>query len=98
MHPTEDVSLFIGILPGAEQRQLVLFPGGHVLADIRDEEIDTAGYRGSDRGMIAASALVGMLRDSGWYVEEMVHAAAIWMRPGSEGARENVTEIAGARP
>ena len=26
MSPTEDISLFIGILPGAEQRQLVLFP------------------------------------------------------------------------
>ena len=41
-----DVSLFIGILPGAGHRQLVLFPEGQVLADLRDSEIDTAGYFG----------------------------------------------------
>jgi hypothetical protein len=102
MNGNEDVSLFIGMLPGADQRQLVLFPGGHVLADVRDEEIETAGYVGSDRGMIAASALIGALRDSGWYVEEMPNAGAVWLKPGATTAPSNIEEddgeIAGARP
>ena len=98
MRPSEDVSLFIGILPGAEQRQVVLFPDGHVLADVRDEQIEIPGYRGSDHGMIAASALIGVLRDSGWYVDEMAHAAAVWMKPAAGTAREDVSEIAGASP
>jgi hypothetical protein len=102
MNVNEDVSLFIGMLPGADQRQLVLFPGGHVLADVRDEEIQTAGYLGSDRGMIAASALIGALRNSGWYVEEMPNAGAVWLKPGitatPASVEEDDGEIAGARP
>ena len=81
MEGSGDVSVFIGILPGAGHRQLVLFPEGQVLADLREFEIQTAGYVGSDRGMIAASSLIGLLRLSGWYVEEMPHAGAVWMKP-----------------
>jgi hypothetical protein len=101
MSGNEDVSLFIGMLPGADQRQLVLFPGGHVLADVRDEEIETAGYVGSDRGMIAASALIGALRDSGWYVEEMPNAGAVWLKPGLSvpaSVEKDDGEVAGAHP
>jgi hypothetical protein len=76
-----DVSVFIGMLPGAGHRQLVLFPEGQVLADLRECEIQTAGYVGSDRGMIAASSLIGLFRASGWYVEEMPPAGGIWMKP-----------------
>jgi hypothetical protein len=76
-----DVSVFIGMLPGAGHRQLVLFPEGQVLADLRECEIQTAGYAGSDRGMIAASSLIGLFRLSGWYVDEMPHAGAVWMKP-----------------
>jgi hypothetical protein len=76
-----DVSVFIGILPGSGHRQLALFPEGHVLADLRECEIRTAGYDGTDRGMIAASTLIRLLRLSGWYVEEMPHAGAVWMKP-----------------
>jgi hypothetical protein len=77
----DDVSLFIGILPGADQRQVVLFPDGQVLADIRDQEISTSGYTGSDRGMIAASLLIGIFRSAGWEIEETPHAGAVWMKP-----------------
>src|SRR5215211_3818960 len=94
-----DVSLFIGILPGATCRQLVLFPEGEVLADIRETEIETAGYSGPDQGMVAASALIGLFRQSGWYVDEMPHAGAVWMRPrhaeGSEGVAEDGGKLAG---
>ncbi len=98
MSPSEDISLFIGILPGAEQRQVVLFPEGQVVADVRDEEIEAPGYRGSDRGLIAASALIAALRASGWCVEEMANAAAVWLKPGSSGARADAPEAAGAHP
>jgi hypothetical protein len=77
----DDPHLFIGILPGADTRQVVLFPDGQVLADIREQEIQTGGYRGRDHGMIAASALIGLLRDSGWCIDEMPHAGAVWMKP-----------------
>jgi hypothetical protein len=95
MNRDGDVSLFIGILPGAEHRQLVLFPEGRVLADLRDSEIETAGYSGPDRGMIAASTLIGLLRCSGWFVEEMPHAGAVWMRPNPSDCSEGVTEDGG---
>jgi hypothetical protein len=94
----EDISLFIGILPGADRRQVVLFPEGQIVADVRDEEIEAPGYRGSDRGLIAASALIGALRESGWYVEEMANAAAVWLKPGSRGAHADAAEAAGAHP
>jgi hypothetical protein len=93
---SEDISLFIGILPGADQRQVVLFPEGQIVADVRDAEIEAPGYRGSDRGLIAASALIGALRESGWYVEEMANAAAVWLKPGSGNARTDAAEAAGA--
>lgn len=102
MNRDGDVSLFIGILPGAGHRQLVLFPEGQVLADLRDSEIETAGYSGPDRGMIAASILIGLFRRSGWFVEEMPHAGAVWMRPNpgdcSEGVAEDGGEFAGDSP
>src|SRR4029078_9948545 len=79
-----DVSVFIGMLPGAGHRQLVLFPEGQVLADLRECEIQTGGYAGSDRGMSGASSLIGLLRLSGWYVDEMPHAGAVWMKPPRE--------------
>ena len=77
----DDISLFIGILPGADQRQIVLFPDGQVLADLREREISMGGYTGSDRGMIAASLLIGIFRSAGWEIEETPHAGAVWMRP-----------------
>jgi len=76
-----DVGIFIGILPGSDHRQLVLFPEGQVLADLRECDIQTAGYDGTDRGMIAASSLIRLFRLGGWYVEEMPHAGAVWMKP-----------------
>src|SRR4051794_27464995 len=79
------ISLFIGILPGDNRRQVILFPDGQVVANICEHEIDTGGYRGSDRGMIAASALIGALRTGGWYIDEMPHAGAVWLKP-SRGA------------
>lgn len=82
MSPDDGVSLFIGILPGSDRRQVVLFPDGHVLADLREQDIDVGGYCGPDQGLVAASALIGVLRDHGWYVEEMTHAAAVWLKPG----------------
>jgi hypothetical protein len=81
MTQNDDVSLFIGILPGADQRQIVLFPDGQVLADLRDREISTGGYTGSDRGMIAAALLIGIFRSVGWEIEETPHAGAVWMKP-----------------
>lgn len=81
MTQSDDISLFIGILPGADQRQVVLFPDGHVLADIRDQEIATAGYAGSDRGMIAASSLIAIFRSAGWEIDEASNAGAVWMKP-----------------
>jgi hypothetical protein len=98
----EDVSLFIGILPGATWRQVVLFPEGTVLADIRETEIKTGGYAGPDQGMVAASALIGLFRLSGWYVDEMPHAGAVWMKPciadDSEDVAEDGGKVAGDSP
>jgi hypothetical protein len=81
MTPSDDVSLFIGILPGADQRTVVLFPDGQVIAELRERQISTAGYSGSDRGMIAASLLIGIFRSAGWEIEETPHAGAVWMKP-----------------
>jgi hypothetical protein len=82
MNPDDNVSLFIGVLPGADRRQVVLFPDGHVIADLCEQEIDTGGYRGRDGGLVAASALIGALRDHGWHIEETTTAAAVWLKPG----------------
>jgi hypothetical protein len=77
----DGTSLFIGILPGADRRQVVLFPDGQVLADVREQDIEVGGYRGPDQGLVAASTLIGVLRDHGWYVEEMTNVAAVWLKP-----------------
>jgi hypothetical protein len=98
----DDVSLFIGILPGSDRRQVVLFPDGVVLADICDHRIETGSSVGPDQGLIAASLLIGMLRDNGWYIEELTSAAAVWLKPPPRHARADVGdpggEIADARP
>lgn len=78
----DDISLFIGILPGADRRQIVLFPDGQVLADLREHEIATSGYAGSDQGMIAASRMIAIFRAAGWEIDETEHIGAVWMKPG----------------
>jgi hypothetical protein len=85
MTQSGDVSLFIGILPGADQRQIVLFPDGRVLADVREQEISTGSYAGSDHGMVAASLLIGVFRSAGWEIDEASNAGAVWMKPLSQG-------------
>ena len=89
----EDVSLFIGCLPGEEMRQIVLFPGGHVLADIREQEIETPmGDWVPDRGWSAANALIGTLSNGGgWYIEEVTDDAnGWWLRPRHDSGAPSV--------
>jgi hypothetical protein len=99
MKDNGDVSLFIGMLPGAGHRQLILFPEGHVLAELRECEIETAGYVGTDRGMVAASTLIDLFRRSGWYVDEMPHAGAVWMKTlSADPVGEDEVELSGDSP
>jgi hypothetical protein len=81
----DDVSLFIGCLPGEERRQIVLFPGGEVLAEIYEKEIETpVGSYVADRGSGAAAALIRALNGSGWYIDHVDHAAAVWLKPSRD--------------
>lgn len=83
----EDVSLFVGCLPGEEMRQVVLFPGGEVLADVREQEIQTPTADSlPDQGWTAACALVKTLTDNGgWYIEEVTaDGNGWWLKPRSE--------------
>jgi hypothetical protein len=80
------VSLFVGRLPGEEQRQIVLFPEGTVIADIREGEVEFESVAGetrrlADHGATAAYALVAALNDHGWYIDEMPTPTAIWLKP-----------------
>jgi len=78
---SEEVSLFIGCLPGADQRQIVLFPGGRVLAEVCQSEIETPMGDVPDRGSGAAAALIRALNGNGWYIDQVDHAAAVWLKP-----------------
>jgi hypothetical protein len=49
--------------------------------------------------MVAASTLISLFRRSGWYVDEMPHAGAVWMKPGSPApVGEDEGELAGESP
>jgi hypothetical protein len=91
---SEDVSLFIGCLPGADQRQIVLFPGGRVLAEVCQSEIETPTGDVPDRGSGAAAALIRALNGNGWYIDQVDHAAAVWLKP-SPRAHGPAIEIRG---
>jgi hypothetical protein len=84
MDDSDNVSLFIGCLPGEEMRQIVVFPGGHVVADIREQEIETPmGDRLPDHGWSGAIALIGALSNTGgWYIEDVTDDAnGWWLKP-----------------
>ena len=87
MNDRENVSLFIGCLPGEVMRQIVLFPGGHVVADIREQEIETPmGDWLPDCGWSAANALIGTLTNAGgWYIEDVTDDAnGWWLKPRTD--------------
>lgn len=89
MHNDEDVSMFIGCLPGQEERQILLFPGGQVLADIRGQEVGTEwgiSDRVDDHGWIAACELINTLTNGhDWYIEEVTEDGnGWWLKPRSE--------------
>jgi hypothetical protein len=98
MTQSGDISLFIGILPGAQQRQIVLFPDGQVVADIREQEIATGGYAGSDHGMVAASLLIGVFRAAGWEIDEASNAGAVWMKPLTQDLSDGFDEESPGTP
>ena len=90
-----DLSLFIGCLPGEERRQIVLFPGGRVLADLREQEHETPLGHVADNGWVASTALIGALTNGGgWYIEDVTPDANGWWlkpsRPGSAAVRLGV--------
>lgn len=83
MNP-DDVSLFIGRLPGDESRKLVLFPGGRVVAEICEREVKTpSGEERPDRGANAAAALISALNGCGWYIDQMDKPSIVWLKPSS---------------
>jgi hypothetical protein len=90
----EERSLFIGFLPGSETRQVVLFPGGHVLADLCEHEIETPTADPlPDRGWSAACALIKTLNDGGgWYIEESTgDGNGWWLKPRPDNATPSIT-------
>lgn len=92
MHRDEEPSLFIGFLPGSETRQVVLFPGGHVVADICVQEIETPTGDLPDRGWSAACALIRTLNnDGGWYIEEITEDGnGWWLKPHPDNPKSGL--------
>lgn len=86
MEDDEDVSLFIGCLPGHEERQIVLFPDGQVIGDLRGREVGVEDGAGAvvDHGWIAACALIETLTNgNGWYIDEVTpDGNGWWLKPG----------------
>ena len=93
--PSEDVSLFIGCLPGEDTRRMVLFPEGRVVAEIRSEEIRVDGYEGPDRGAGASGALIKMLLAHGWFIDQIDRPTSIWLRPNPQSANRAQLRIGG---
>jgi hypothetical protein len=85
MERPDEPTLFIGCLPGSDQRQVILFPAGDVIADICDQQIETpAGDLLSDSGWSASTALIQALTTYGWYVDEIHDATvSVWLKPRS---------------
>jgi hypothetical protein len=91
----EDVSLFIGCLPGHEERQIVLFPDGQVIGDLRGREVgaeDGLGEVVVDHGWIAACALIETLTNgNGWYIDEVTEDRNGWWLKPRRGSRSSTT-------
>jgi hypothetical protein len=79
---TQDVSLFIGCLPGEDTRRVMLFPEGRVIATVQVEQVQVDGYEGPDRGASASGALIQLLLANGWYIEQMDRPTSVWLKPG----------------
>jgi hypothetical protein len=90
----DEPTLFVGCLPGSDRRQIILFPGGRVLADLLDQQIETqAGDLISDSGWSAATALIQELTSYGWYVDEINDATiSVWLKP-----RAGIKELSNIR-
>lgn len=105
MNQDEDVSLFIGCLPGRQERQVLLFPEGHTLAHIPEQDIDieipaVGGVQ--DHGWIAACALIQTLTNGGgWYIEEVTEDGnGWWLKPRSkpDGSPSSIIKRLDVRP
>jgi hypothetical protein len=96
--PHDDLSLFIGRLPGERARQIVLFPDGQVLADLYEETHEMGGLSLPDHGWEAALHLVKALVGRGWYIDQMFEAAdEFWLKPSGPPPSRDGLKILGVR-
>jgi hypothetical protein len=93
----EDVSLFIGCLPGH-----VLFPDGQVIGDLRGRELGAENGPGEvvdDHGWISACAFIEALTNgNGWYIDEVTpDGNGWWLKPASQRETSMTSSITGVR-